>query len=243
MPTAPTLVASSIKTGVTQTLASDSVTVQTGDVVTVLCGDEGNSTESFNTPVTTISNSGITLLQSHPASSNCAGGAWTFTVTANGSGTVTSQCTQAGINQVIAVFVDRGGTAATAARSALSAGSGRTVAYTASQADSALHWMVLDWAAATAQTPVPTSTSHTTTTPGPAATPQSATVASIYTENVATLDDQPSTASTGYGIGGTGTGPFTIIVVEVQGAGGAPATKPFVSHPARRAPIFRASTF
>lgn len=243
---APTLIASSIKTAAASSITSDSLTVQAGDVITILAMDEGNSTEQFGTPTTTLTanGTGIVQLQNHAASSNCAGGGWTFTVGTGGTGTVslTWSTLPAARNVVLAVFVDRGGVAATATRSALSTSSSRTVAYTASQAHSAIHWILGDWAAATAQTPTPTSTSHTTTTPGPAALPESATVSGLYTQNVATLDDQASTSSVGYGIGGTGTGPFTIIAVEVQGTGGT-TPSPFIPRPVRRAPIFRASTF
>ncbi|MGZ4555721.1 MAG: hypothetical protein ACXVXZ_08240, partial [Mycobacteriaceae bacterium] len=88
-----------------------------------------------------------------------------------------------------------------------------------------------------------TSTSHTSASPGPTAMPESATVTGVYSQYAAVLDDQPSTASTGYGIGGTGTGPFTIIAVEIQGTGGGSTPNPFHPKPASRAPIFRASTF
>src|SRR5690242_6565656 len=90
MPTAPQVVAISVTTGTGASLASNSMTLQAGDVVTVMAGNEGGTTgDTFTAPTTTFANGGITQLKLHAAASDCAGGALTFTVTANGTGTVT----------------------------------------------------------------------------------------------------------------------------------------------------------
>jgi hypothetical protein len=229
MPTAPTLVGASVVTvnsGSTATTPSLGP-FQVGDIVTVLAGNEGNTNgDAISSVTTTFTNGGITSLQNHPAASNCGGAAYTFTITAAGSGTVTVTQTGALLHMDAVILVHRGGVAATVTRSAIQMGSSRTLAYTASQADSALAWAVFDWAAAATVAATPTATTHTTSTPGPSALPAAAQLNPNYTYYDELLDDQTSTASTGYGIGGSGTGPFTIVVVEIQGTGGAVATPP-----------------
>jgi hypothetical protein len=246
MPTAPTLVGASVVTinsgasGTTPTLGP----FQVGDVVHILAGNEGNTNgDAISSVTTTFTNGGIAPLQNHAAASNCGAAAYTFTITAVGSGTVTVTQTGALLHMDAVILVHRGGVGATVTRSAIQMGSSRTLAYTASQADSALAWAVFDWAAAATVAATPTATTHTTSTPGPSALPAAAAVNPNYTYYDELLDDQTSTASTGYGIGGTGTGPFTIVVVEIQGTGGGSTPNPFHPKPASRAPIFRASTF
>lgn len=236
MATPPTLIAANtvvVTSGTTVT--SSSLTVQTNDVVTFTAIGEGASAgASFGTPTSTITNSGITNLKLHASASDPEGGIWTMTVTGAGSGTVSVPHTGTGLRCALTVFVHRGGTAPTAARSALGTGSSRTVSYTASQVDSAIVWAVGDWAAAAVQTPTPTSTTHGAAAPGPTAMPQGTTVAGAYTQNSAVLDDQTSVAAVSYGVGGTGTGPFTIVVAEIQGTGGAVAIPPIIVMPPRR---------
>jgi hypothetical protein len=227
--TPPTLVAANVVTanpGIGGSITSSSVTVQTGDVVTFTAVSEGSTSgNSYGSPTTTITNSGVTQLKLHAAASDPVAGCWTFTVTANGSGTVTVPITTTvtGNNTALTVWVHRGGTAATVARSALGTGTSRTLSYTASQADSAIVWAVADWAAAAVQTPTP--------------------VASAYTWNSAVLDDQTSVAATSYGIGGTGTGPFVILVVEIQGSGAAVARPQRTRLAPMRQAVNRAATY
>jgi hypothetical protein len=247
--TPPTLVAANVVTanpGIGGSITSSSVTVQTGDVVTFTAVSEGSTSgNSYGSPTTTITNSGVTQLKLHAAASDPVAGCWTFTVTANGSGTVTVPITTTvtGNNTALTVWVHRGGTAATVARSALGTGTSRTLSYTASQADSAIVWAVADWAAAAVQTPTPASTAHTAASPGPTAVPASGTVASAYTWNSAVLDDQTSVAATSYGIGGTGTGPFVILVVEIQGSGAAVARPQRTRLAPMRQAVNRAATY
>ena len=233
---APTLVAAYVSpinpVGGAATLTSPSLSLQPGDIVTVLAmGAGANNGDHFNTPATTLTNGGITALKTHSGASDCPAGAWTFTVGGTGTqtGTVSVTTVMGGANTDnsfnFAVVAHRGATAPTATTSALGASSGMTVAYTASQADSAIAWIFGDWNAGAIGTVTPTSTSHSTSSPGPTALPQSAVLSGQYTENVAVLDDQTSTASVSYGVTGTSsTGPFTIIVVEVPAAAGGPAT-------------------
>lgn len=236
MATPPTLVAANaVVNSTAASIVSSSLTVQSGDVVTFTAVGEGAANgNSFGTPTSTITNSGITNLKLHAAASDTEAGIWTFTATASGSGTVTVPHTGTVQRATLSVWVHRGGTAPTAARSALGTGSGRTVSYTASQADSAIVWALGDWSAAATVAETPTSTTHSSASPGPTAMPQSAQVATFYTQNSAVLDDQTSTSAASYGIGGTGTGPFTIVVAEIQGTGAAAALPPIIVMPPRR---------
>lgn len=247
MPTAPSLVAaySALTTG-NLTSTSPSLSLQAGDIVVVLAMGEGaNSGDTWSAPTTTFANGGVTQLQLHAASSNnCNGGAWTFTVSTTGSGTVSIVQTQGAAGtkvQTVAVLAYRGGVAPTSARSAQQAGSGRTISYTASQADSAMCYIIGDWAAAAVQTPSPSS-AHTSASPGPTATPYSLASGTAMTGYAVVYDDQTLTTAQTYGIGGSGTGPFTIVVVEVQGTGGS-AAAPRVTHAPTRIPVFRAATY
>lgn len=227
MPTAPTLVAAYTATFVATTGTSSSLSLQSGDIVLVFGVNEGgNSGDAISTPTTTFANGGITLLQTHSAASNCAAGAWTFTVSTTASGTVSGGSSATSTHWALSVFAYRAGVAPTVARSAQAVNSTRTMNYTPSQADSAIAWVLGDWAAGNVAAVVPTPTSHTNVAPGPTAMPESSANGTFYSQYAQVLDDQASTSAVAYGIGGTGTGPFTIIAVEVQGTGGAAPVTP-----------------
>jgi hypothetical protein len=242
MPTPPTLVAAYSANVAATANASTSMTLQANDIVTVLAVDEGATAGETLSLATTFSNAGISTLQSHPSGSDCAVYAWTFTVSLAASGTVTVTESNPNKNQRMGVFAHRAGGAPIVARSTLGTGSSRTANYTPSQADSAIVWVVGDWAAAAVQTMSPTPTSHTSAAPGPTAMPASSSIASIYTGYVGVLDDQTSTGTVAYGLTGTGTGPFSIIVVEIQGTGGAAAVPPKRPRTVRQA-INRSAVF
>ena len=227
MPTPPTLVAAYAtppsSTAAAATMTTSSLSLQAGDVVTIVAmGAGGGSGDSFSIPTTTFANGGVTQLALHPSSSDCQGGAWTFTVTSTGSGTVSVTHT-GGTNtsQNLFVVAHRGAVAPTAARASISIGSSYFNIYTASQANSAIVWMVGDWSAGAVSTPLdPTPTSHGAAAPGPTALPQSGTQAGQYTEWSQVLDNQTSTGAITYGLLSSSTsGPYTIAVVEVQGGG------------------------
>jgi hypothetical protein len=242
---APTLVAAYSANSAGNSRVTSSLSLQSGDIV-VVCGVSEGATagDSFNAPTTTFATGGITQLQLHAAASNSAAAAWTFTVSTTASGTVT--LTQSGAvagNAQLTVTAWRGGVAPTVARSSWAASATRTLSYTSSQANSGMTWIVGDWAAIAAQALAPTSTTHSSASPGPTAMPQSSVVGTSYTQYAAVLDDQALTSAVGYGIGGTGTGPFSIIVVEVQGTGGAAAPNPRRPAIANRVALIRASNF
>src|SRR4051812_42345987 len=169
MPTAPTLVFSSVVPGSATTHTSAAFAFQTGDVVVITAVNEGASlNDSYSLPTTTLAGQTITQLQLHLANNDPAAGAWKFTASANSgtTDTVTVALSPAvARNFVLTVLVYRN--SAGTGSSALGTGSARTLAYTATQADSAIHWIVGDWAAAAVQTETPPSTVHNTSTPGP----------------------------------------------------------------------------
>ena len=222
--TAPTLVAfgelqSSGVSPFTITTPS-SVSWSTGDVVYVFVGSEGFG-ETIAAPTTTGSGLSLAQQQLHSGSSTDANaGCWGAVATANSSGTFSSTLTRSGATLAvfIAVFVHRG--SAGIGQSAISTGSSLTVNLTPIGAHGAIDWVVLDWAAGTVQSFTPTPTTHGAGAPGPQTLSQSAVVTGKFTYYIATLDDQTSAGQVAYGIGGTGTGPFTIIAIEAKASGG-----------------------
>jgi hypothetical protein len=225
MGTPPTLVAANIvANNVNGVRTSASLTLQANDVIVWFGVGEGGSTgDAVTTPTCTFSNSGIVTLQTHTAAGNCPASVYTTTVTANGSGTcgVTYNVTL-GTNCALTVLAYRNAVAPIVARSAQGSSSSRTLSYTPSQVDSAIAWVVGDWSASAAQVLSPTSTSHTSASPGPTAFPGATQTGTAYTHYEAVLDDQTSAGAVSYGIGGSGTGPFTIFIVEIQGPSGPP---------------------
>ena len=95
-------------------------------------------------------------------------------------------------------------------------------------ADGAVCWGVFDWAADTAQSFSPAATTHSAGSPGPTASPVSAQIAGKFTYYVGDLDDQTSAGAVSYGIGGAGTGPFTIVALEVKASSAGDTTPPSV---------------
>lgn len=217
MPTAPTIVAIAVAKTTTSTVATPSLVLQVGDVVSAIAITEGSASGAWNAPSTTLSNSGISTLQTHVGGTDCGGQAFTFTVAAGTTtGTVTATISQASESLTLFVVVCRGASQPTASQSLLVAGSSRTTSYSSTYADSVVMTGIGDWAAAAAQSLVPTSSTHASGTPGPSAAPNSdATETGIYTHYSAVYDDQVSTSPISYGIGGTGTGPFTIVLIEI----------------------------
>lgn len=235
MPTPPTLVAfaqaeSAVNTGVNVTTAS--VSWQTNDVVVVFTGCEGGAAgETLNTPTTTGTglSFGAAQQQHDSTGSDASGGCWAAVASASSSGTFSGSYTHVGAtgrNTAVGVYVFRG--SAGIGNSAITASfpsSGRTISLTPTGADGSIAWFVADWAADAVQSLTPAATTHTSGSPGPTASPYSQQVAGLVTFYIGELDDQASAGAVSYGIGGAGTGPFTIIAIEVKAsAGGGPAT-------------------
>lgn len=224
---APTLVAASFGTAATGVSAtSGSVSWQTSDVVVVIYGNEGLSA-TFLTPTTTGSGLSFTVAGSVTGSgSQCGAGLATAVATANSSGTVTASINAGPSgNNFVGVYVFRGSQGVGNNAISTTPSSTKTVSLTPTAADGAICWGVFDFFADATVAFTPTPTTHTSGSPGPSATPTSAQVAGHYTYYWGELDDQTSSGAVSYGVGGTGTGPFTIVALEVKtGAGGTDAT-------------------
>lgn len=227
MPTPPTLAAfaenaAGVASGAAVTTAS--VTWQAGDVVVLFAATEGGTGgETIGTPSTT--GTGISFgaaQQIHESTGSDSGGAcWAAVATAGSSGTFSIAPTHAGSTRykLIAVYIFRG-----------SAGIGNSNLYTGTApagcaltptgADGAVAWLCLDWATAAVQSLSPAATSHGAASPGPTASPVAVQQSPSFTYYVACLDDQTSASPVSYGIGGSGTGPFTTIAIEAKAAGG-----------------------
>jgi hypothetical protein len=228
MPTPPTLVAfaqttSAVNTDVAVTTAS--ISWQTDDVVVVFTGCEGGAGgETLNTPTTTGSGISFGAAQRihNSTGTTASGGCWAAVATANSSGTFSGTYSHVGGTgrfTVIGVYVFRG--SAGIGNSAITAtpSGTRVQALTPTGADGSICWYVGDWAAAATVAFTPTPTTHTAGSPGPTASPYSQQTANV-TYYIGELDDQTSTGSVDYGIGGSGTGPFTIIAIEAKAAAG-----------------------
>jgi hypothetical protein len=198
-------------------------------VVVLFGGTEGGTGgETFASPSTT--GSGIsfgTFQQQHQSTgSDCGGECFAAVASANSSGTFSIAPTHSSGNRhkVIGVYIVRG--SGGIGNSNMAVGSGRTVSLTPTAADGTLCWLVMDWATAAVQSFTPTTTSHGSGAPGPTASPASAQVNPNYTYYFGELDDQTSAGAVSYGIGGSGTGPFTIIAFEVKAAAGGATVVP-----------------
>lgn len=204
--TPPTLI--SHNSSVYNTSSDKSVTPtsgwQAGDVIVVVAVDEGVSTETIGAPAA----SGLTFTPviTHAASSNSSLIVYTAVAGSSGSGaiTVSDPTAQFGIS----VFVFRGSDGV--GNHAGSFTSSRTVSLTPAAADSAIVWVVGDWAAAAVQLETPTATIDEV----------QAQSSGRYTAYVKELADQASTGAVSYGVLGSGTGPFSIGVIEIKGAAG-----------------------
>lgn len=224
---------SAVNTGVNVTTAS--VSWQTDDVVVVFTGCEGGTSgETMNTPTTTGTgiSFGASQQQHDSTGSDASGACWAAVATANSSGTFSGSYTHVGAtgrNTVVGVYVYRG--SAGIGNSAITASfpsSGRTISLTPTGADGSIAWFVADWNADAAQSFTPAATTHSSGSPGPTASPYSQQIAGRVTYYIGELDDQTSAGAVSYGIGGSGTGPFTIIAIEVKASAGGDTTPPSV---------------
>lgn len=195
-------------TGSVSTLSTASISWQTNDVIVVVGGTEGGGTEAFNTP--TATGLTFTIQKSHAAASNCASVIAAAVAGSSSSGAVTMTISNGPKTYGFGVLIYRNSTGI--GNSSEQHTATRTVALTATAADSAIVWGVFDWAAAAAVAGSPTPTTTDQNTQG-----------SNFTPYVFDLTDQISASSISYGVGGSGTGPFSIVVLEVKGtvSGGA----------------------
>lgn len=203
---APTLVSYTETVWNTSTL-SKTVTIPSfnaGDIIVFGGLSAGSSSgQSFQTP--TATGLTFTTVINHVPASNC--GAAIFTATAGSSGTsvvVTETMTNADTFG-FGIWVYR--SSAGVGNNASSFTSSLTTSLTpAGGAHSAIVWLVGDWAAGALQT----------ITPAPTNTRERSIVTGQYTIYVAELADQTGTGAVSYGISGSGTGPFSIVALEIK---------------------------
>jgi hypothetical protein len=243
MPTPPSLVAF----GLTQSSTSPNVAVATpslswliDDVVILFGGTPGATNgETFGAP--SSSGSGIAFgaaQRLHDSTgTDCGGACWAAVATANSSGTFSTVANHdTGARQKLsAAYIFRG--SAGIGLSAIEMSADRLVSLTPSGADGSICWLVMDWAAAATVAFSPTPTTHGAGSPGPTASPASAQVSPDMTYYVGELDDQTSAASADYGIGGAGTGPFTMIAIEAKAAAGPAGPPPPTTYAMLRPPV------
>ena len=200
-------------TGATKSTAS--ISWQSGDVLVAALGAENTNGITLVAPTV----SGLTFSmqkQNNPgtASSTCASLIATAVAASSGSGVITSTATgsRAGTTEWgMGVWVWRG--SAGVGNSAEQHTSTKTVSLTPTGADGAICWGVFDFAGGFTNTATPTAT-HS----------QVAINSANYDVNLADLADQVSSGAVSYGVTSSGTGPFSIVVVEVKaGAGGGSA--------------------
>lgn len=227
---APTLVAfAEIENSIAAStnLTTASVSWQTNDVIVLMACSEGNG-ETISAPTTTGSGVSFGAAQkSHNTSASDTNAVcYAAVASATSSGTYSIQQSGGGTKHMnIGVWIFRG--SAGIGNSASSTGSSRTVSLTPTGVDGSICWIVGDWAAAATVVFSPTATTHSNVAPGPTASPVSVQASPSYTYYYAELDDQTSGAANSYGVGGAGTGPFTIIAIETKAsAAAAKATVP-----------------
>lgn len=185
-----------------------SVSWSAGDFIVILCGAENASTGLlFQTPTAT----GLTFTKTAVGTTGAHCGAMYATATAgSGGSSQISIIHDANVNNfcgyAIWVFSGHGGIGNTVAVSDFSSTKVRSLTATL---HSTVVWAVFDWAAAT---PV-------SITPSPSHTRESAghVTGANYTVYVADLEDVAAGAAN-YGVGGSGSGPFAIVAVEILGA-------------------------
>lgn len=185
---------------------------QTNDVIVVLAGSEGlNSSDLPAVPTATGLTFSSVVVTGTPGTF-CGARISTATAASNGSSVVTGTDGGGTSHWGFGVWVIRGSTGVGA--SVVQTTSGLTKAMISTQANSYIIWGVFDFAAASLQTITPT----------PTDTRERAVQSGAYTYYVADLASQSSTSPINYGISGSGSGPFSIVGIEVKGTAGAAST-------------------
>jgi hypothetical protein len=186
--------------------SSASISWQTGDVICVIAGSEAN--DNLSVPTAT----GLTFAsqKNNVAASTCGTRVSAVVAGSNGSDAVTVTNPSSVSDWGFGVWVWRG--SGGIGNSSEQHTATLTVSLTPTAADSAIVWGAFDFAAAALQTITPT----------PSNTRQRVVDSGSYTLYVADLLDQVSGGAVSYGISGAGSGPFSIVVLEIKtGAGGA----------------------
>jgi hypothetical protein len=206
-PTIGSFVQTATVTGTGSPVTSPSVSWNNGDLVIVIAGSETNAT--FGNPTTTGTGLTFTTRQSNNTASTCGAILATAVASATSSGTISSTDSNTSLHRMMSVWVFSGASTRGLGNTAKGNTAALTVSVTpAGGADSSFVWGVFDFGAnSTLQTitPTPTNTRFRV---------QDGTSYDVY---VADLHDQVSAGATSYGISGPGSGPFTIMVAEIEG--------------------------
>lgn len=178
-----------------------------GDIIVVIAGTEGPG-QTWAAGTVTATGLTFTLQKSNNVAGTCSSAVWTAAPGAGGSQTFTVNPPGGGQDWGAAIWVFRssGGVGNTGFEQHTAT---RLVSYTATQAHSAIVWATFDFAAVTTNPPV--------ATPTPTNIRQNVKDGTHYTLYVSDLTDQASAGAVSYGITGSGTGPFSIIGIEVKG--------------------------
>lgn len=204
---APTFVSYTEISWTTQSASTTtaSITWQANDVIAVICGAEGPDT--LGVASTTPGRLTFTTQKSNTTTGTCGTILATAVPTSGNSDTLTLNTNNSGDFRGGAAWVIRNSTGV--GNSAEQHTSTKTVSLTPTGADGYIIWAVFDFAAAAVQTITPT----------PTDTRQNTQSSPHYTFYVADLADQSSTGAVSYGISGTGSGPFSIVALEIKNNG------------------------
>ncbi len=205
MPTPPTIVSYTETAWNTTTTpkSTASISWQTGDILVAIGGSDGGTIGLPTASGLTFSSQKSFAGGSSACGSQCA----TAVAGSSSSGAVSTTLSSGLGDWGFGVFVVRGsdGVGSSVERHT----STKSVNLTPLQADSAIFWGAFDFNEGTAGTIVPT----------PTHTRQNVDIAGNMRIYVADLADQASTGATAYGISGSsGTGPWSIVAIEIKGA-------------------------
>lgn len=211
--TPPSLIAYQevVYNGTTTPRSFTSITWLTGDVITVIAGGSGGGVGNAEGPPT-VTGLTFTAQKTHPAASNCSAGVWTAIAASGSSGAVSIPSTEVPNAWGASLWQWRGSDGVGASILPTPASS-QSSSLTPTDTHSALMWGVFDWSA--------TAVGSTVAAPAATHTDESALEgAGAYSAYVFDIADQASAAAVNVGVSGNGgTGPFTIVAIEVLGTG------------------------
>jgi len=209
---APTIVATSSTTynAGASSKSSASFTWNINDTFVAACGSQAPDT--ITVPTTTGSGLSFTSQLFNTAVNTSGTRLSTAVATGASSGTISATNSSSATNDWGCTFWQVRGSTGIGAAPAESHTASLTVSMTPVGTHSTVLWAVFDFNAGAVQTITPT----------PTDTVQAAQIAGTYTVYVA--DQVDSTTATSWGISGTGTGPFSIVAIELKSVVTATAT-------------------
>ncbi|HLZ93348.1 MAG TPA: hypothetical protein VKQ28_16710 [Candidatus Acidoferrum sp.] len=184
--------------------ATATVSWNSGDIITVIGGAES----SLTLGVPTATGLTFTSQKSNATANTCATQLATAVAGSAGSSAVSMTSSDSTLKWGFGVWVWRnsGGVGNSVEQHTATL----TASLTPTAADSGIVWATFDFAAAALQTIVPTPTDIR----------QDVVIGTNYTIYVSDLTNQTSAGAVAYGISGTGSGPFSIVALEVKGTAG-----------------------